>query len=123
MRDVLFLAGTDDVGEGAPDLTAALAGRPADAVCLLVAHDPEAHSSVPSDVGPTLCGHTHGGQVNVQGIGPIVEPSNDTQHLLRGCSRQSALGHVPRGLGVSLGPLRLNCPPELTLLDLTPAAG
>ncbi len=120
VRDDLFLAGLDDVGEGDPDLTATLAGCPAGAACLLVAHNPEALTSVPPEVGLTLSGHTHGGQINVPGIGPLVKASHYTQRLLRGWSRQPALGYVSRGLGVSLLPLRLNCPPELTVLELTP---
>jgi uncharacterized protein len=123
VRDDLFLAGLDDVGEGQPDLAAALRGRPPGAASLLVAHNPEALSSVPADVGLTLCGHTHGGQINVPGVGPLVKASDYTQRLLRGWSRQPALGYVSRGLGVSFVPLRLNCPPELTVLDLTPTHG
>ncbi len=121
VRQDLFLAGLDDVGEGEPDLAAALAGRPAGTACLLVAHNPEALSYVPPEVGLTLSGHTHGGQINVPGIGPLIKASHYTQRLLRGWSRQPALGYVSRGLGVSLLPLRLNCPPELTVLELTPA--
>jgi len=60
LRDDLYLAGLDDWSRGAPDLAAALAGRPADAGCLVVSHDPEALSEVPPDVELTLCGHTHG---------------------------------------------------------------
>jgi hypothetical protein len=61
VRDDLYLAGIDDVGEGAPDLPAALARRPQGAARVLVAHNPEALSSVPPDVELTPCGHTHGG--------------------------------------------------------------
>jgi uncharacterized protein len=104
-------------------MAATLSGRPEGAACLLVAHNPEALTTVPPDVDLTLCGHTHGGQVNVPGIGPLVKASHYTQRLLRGWSQQRALGYVSRGLGVSLLPLRLNCPPELTVLELAPAAG
>jgi uncharacterized protein len=123
VRDDLFLAGLDDVGEGEPDMAAALEGRPEGAACLLAAHNPEVLSVVPPVVGLTLCGHTHGGQVNLPGIGPLVKASHYTQRLVRGWSRQRALGYVSRGLGVSLLPIRLNCPPELTVLELAPADG
>lgn len=123
VRDDLFLAGLDDVGEGEPDLEAALAGRPEGAACLLSAHNPEVLSDVPPEVGLTICGHTHGGQINLPGIGPLVKASHYTQRLVRGWSRQPARGYVSRGLGVSLLPLRLNCPPELTVLELSPADG
>ncbi|MFO7695079.1 MAG: metallophosphoesterase [Vicinamibacterales bacterium] len=123
LRDDLFLAAIDDVGEGEPDMAAALAERPAGAACVLVAHNPEALSTVPPEVDLTLCGHTHGGQINVPGIGPLVKASDYTQRLLRGWSRQGGLGYVSRGLGVSSLPLRLNCPPELTVLELMPADG
>jgi uncharacterized protein len=120
VRHDLFIAGIDDWGEGMPDVAAALRERPDAAACLLVSHDPRALSEIPPEVELTLCGHTHGGQVHVPGVGAIVKASRYAQRFARGWTRRSGLGYVSRGLGVGVVPFRLNCPPELTILDLTP---
>jgi uncharacterized protein len=120
VRDDLYLAGLDDGSRGEPDLAAALAGRPPGAACVLVAHDPAILSEVPPEVDLTLCGHTHGGQIRLPGIGAVVKASRFAQRFTRGWTHQRALGYVSRGLGVGIVPLRLNCPAELTLLELLP---
>ncbi len=120
VRDDLHLAGLDDWSQGAPDVDDALRERPDAGACLLVSHDPDSLSAIPPDVDLTLCGHTHGGQIHVPGLGALVKASPYAQRFVRGWTRQRALGYVSRGLGVGVVPFRLNCPPELTLLELTP---
>ena len=122
LRDDLYLAGLDDVIEGRPDLAAALAGRPPGAACLLVSHNPDVLPSLGDSVELTLSGHTHGGQVVLPGIGPLVTRSRHGRRFVAGWVRAPALGYVSRGLGVTLAPVRLFCPPELTLATLTPAS-
>ena len=121
VRDDLYLAGLDDWREGRPDLTATLAGRPAGVPCLLLSHNPDALPRVPEDVDLTLCGHTHGGQVRLPFVGPIVTSSRYGRRFAAGWVRGPALGYVSRGLGVSQLPVRVMCPPELTDLTLSPA--
>ena len=119
-RDDLFVAGLDDFRSGRPDVPATLRGRPADAACLLVSHNPDALPRVPVDVDLTLCGHTHGGQIRLPGVGAIVTSSRYGRRFVAGWVDGPALGYVSRGLGFSLIPLRVDCPAELTILDLTP---
>jgi uncharacterized protein len=121
VRDDLFVAGIDDYDVGEPDVEAALAARPGGAACLLVSHNPDALFMVPEDVDLTLCGHTHGGQVLIPGVGALVKSSGYAQLFARGWTRAPALAYVSRGLGVGLVPMRLNCPPELTIVELLPA--
>jgi predicted MPP superfamily phosphohydrolase len=65
-----------------------------------------------------LTGHTHGGQIRVPGIGPIICPSRYGVWYASGLfDRPPTLMHVSRGLS-GVHPLRFNCPPELTLLEL-----
>lgn len=120
VRDDLFLAGIDDPSRGTPDAAEAVRERPPGSACLLVAHNPDALEHVPESVDLTLCGHTHGGQIQVPGLGRLVKSSRYAQRFARGWVRRGALGYVSRGLGVGVVPLRLNCPPELTVLDLRP---
>ena len=120
VRDDLFVAGLDDYRTGRPDIPAALRERPADRACLLVSHNPDALPHVPVDVDLTLCGHTHGGQIRIPGIGAIVTSSRYGRRFVEGWVDGPALGYVSRGLGFSLIPLRVDCPAELTILDVTP---
>jgi predicted MPP superfamily phosphohydrolase len=64
-----------------------------------------------------LCGHTHGGQVvfpyNYEILGKKVK-------YLRGFFyEKNSIMYVNRGLGTSILPIRLNCPPEVTIFTLT----
>ncbi len=122
VRDDLFLAGLDDYLRGEPRLDQALAQRPGGSPCLLMSHNPDVLPGVPPDVDLTICGHTHGGQVVLPFIGPLVTSSDYGSRFAAGHVESPVSGYVGRGLGVAHLPVRVNCPPELTLLTLTPAA-
>ena len=72
-----------------------------------------------------LAGHTHAGQVRVPGVGALVTNSELPSALAGGLHR---IGpgwlHVSPGLGTSkFAPIRFNCRPEVTLLQIEgPAA-
>lgn len=119
----VHVAGIDDVLTGRPDLEAALASRPDDRPTLLLSHNPDVLPQVPRDVDLTLSGHTHGGQVVAPIFGPLITGSRYGQRYASGWVAAPALGYVSRGLGVTAAPLRLNCPAELTRVDLVPSEG
>jgi predicted MPP superfamily phosphohydrolase len=122
VRDDLHVAGLDDYRNGRPDLGAALRDRPEVGATLLLSHNPDALPEVPIDVGLTLSGHTHGGQVVLPGVGALYTSSQYGDRFLAGWVEGPARGYVSRGLGVSSLPVRINCPAELTILDLMPAS-
>jgi len=65
-----------------------------------------------------LAGHMHGGQICFPVIGPIVAPSRYGVTYSAGCFRQAGTTmHVSRGAG-GLAPLRWNCRPEITQLEI-----
>lgn len=67
-----------------------------------------------------LAGHTHGGQVRLPGIGPIVAPSRHGSRFASGVFRlPPTIMHVSRGLA-GTQPLRFRCPPEISLLTIVP---
>jgi predicted MPP superfamily phosphohydrolase len=72
-----------------------------------------------------LAGHTHGGQVRVPWLGPLVVNCDLPLSQARGLSRHG-VGlwlHVSAGLGHSrFAPLRFACRPEATMLDVVSAA-
>ena len=73
-----------------------------------------------------LAGHTHGGQVCLPGFGALVTNCDLDPGRVQGLSRHRAGGrtswlHVSAGVGTSpYAPVRFACPPEATLLTLTP---
>ena len=76
-----------------------------------------------------LCGHTHGGQLRVPGVGALVTNCGLDRARVRWVSRWTQPSperpngtwlHVSAGLGTSpYAPVRFACPPEATLLTLT----
>jgi predicted MPP superfamily phosphohydrolase len=71
-----------------------------------------------------LSGHTHGGQLRVPGVGALVTNCGLDRRQARGLTRWPGGGwlHVSAGLGTSpYAPVRFACPPEATLLTLTPS--
>ena len=65
-----------------------------------------------------LAGHTHGGQVRLPIIGPILAPSRLGTRFASGTFyREPTLMHVSRGVA-GTRPLRLNCQPEIARLVL-----
>jgi hypothetical protein len=109
------------VADGIPGLLARVPhGEPA----ILLAHHPIVFpAAAAAGIRLVLAGHTHGGQLAVPGL-----PRLNAARLLitrydRGCfTRDGALMHVSRGLGVSGQRVRVGVPREITVVTLVPAA-
>ena len=101
--------------KGADDLAGTLKKVRDDAPVIMLAHEPYAFARMPDRVSLTLSGHTHGGQIVIPGVGPIVTPSRryNYGHIVEGQRHLIVSG----GLGESGLPARLGVPPEL--LDIT----
>jgi len=54
-------------------------------------------------------------------VGPLITSSAYGRRFAQGWVHGPARGYVTRGLGVTLIPVRVACPAELTVMDLTPA--
>ena len=86
---------------------------------VLISHSPDQHSFA-GRFGYDLmvAGHTHGGQVVLPLIGPVYSPSLFGVSFVSGLFRMGTLTvHVTRGIGAK-DPLRWNCCPELTCLEV-----
>ncbi|NJP07106.1 MAG: metallophosphoesterase [Chloroflexaceae bacterium] len=113
----LWIAGIDDMCYGQPDLEAAVVGIPEAAFTLLLAHAPDiAPQSAEYRVDLQLSGHTHGGQVDIPLIGPLTLPYHGLAYARGWFAIDQMQLYVSRGLGGL--PMRLNCPPEATILTL-----
>ncbi len=115
----LYLAGLQDIYL-APDLSQTLAGVPAGAPVLLMAHEPVLADLAVKDTRIFLqvSGHTHGGQIRLWGAHPIALPRYGEKYDAGSFQFGALQLHVNRGVGVVRPPLRLFCRPEITLYTL-----
>lgn len=116
------LLGIDDYWEPSSSLSGAYRGLDEKNIKILLSHNPDINEEIEASglrIDLVLSGHTHGGQVVVPFVGQPVMPSKFGQKyragLVRDGSRQT---YVSRGIGHLLFPIRINCPPEVTLLRL-----
>jgi predicted MPP superfamily phosphohydrolase len=118
----LWLAGVDDVLEGKPDLDLTLKGIPPAEPVILMAHEPDwADHVARSSVDLQLSGHSHGGQVRLPLLGAPWVPVLARKYPW-GLRRIGPLTlYTNAGIGTILVPVRLNCPPEVTLITLRAA--
>jgi predicted MPP superfamily phosphohydrolase len=95
--------------------------RGATGLTVLLAHDPRRLSEAAALRIPlVLSGHTHGGQVVLPIAGAIAAQKFP---VVSGIGRRAQTTmFVSRGLGTVYVPVRINCPPEVALLTLQPAA-
>ena len=117
----LTILGLDDPVEGRPDPMAALAGVGARDVAVWVLHGPGYVDELPKSVAPRpalfLAGHTHGGQIRLPGITPVLPVGSG--RFVAGWYRDTVAPlYVSRGIGTVFVPARLFCPPELPVFSL-----
>lgn len=115
----LWLLGLDDVWFGTGHLPTALAGVPQDACKIVLIHEPDfADRSARYGIDLQLSGHSHGGQVRIPGIGPLILPDWGRKYPM-GLQRAGETWiYTTRGVGLVSPAIRFNCPPEITLLTL-----
>jgi uncharacterized protein len=114
-----WLAGVDDHMVGKTDLAAALKGSFPDEMKLLLAHNPIIfRKAVRSGVDLTLSGHTHGGQVRVRERQKRLIRRKLSNGLHQ---RGDSQIYITRGIGTVVLPVRYQCPPEITMLELRSA--
>ena len=66
-----------------------------------------------------LCGHTHGGQICLKENMPILSHQFEGKEFNNGLWQIDKMnGYTSRGAGVSGMPVRVNCPAEVTVIEL-----
>lgn len=97
---------------------------PPGAFRIVLHHSPEAADGLHAGQADlVLCGHTHGGQIRVPGLGPLLPAWRSPSDLAPGENRRAGMMLiVNRGMGMSGGPLpraRLFSRPEIRLIEIS----
>lgn len=115
-----WIAGVDDHMVGKTDVPAALKGSFPDEMKLLLAHNPIIfREAARHGVDLTLSGHTHGGQIKLRDDEKRILPRRRSKAGLH--KRRNSQIYITRGIGTVVVPMRYQCPPEISLLELRTA--
>jgi predicted MPP superfamily phosphohydrolase len=116
----LHIAGIDDVYEDHDDLDAVLAALPQDGGAILLAHEPDFadRSAATGRFDLQISGHSHGGQVALPLIGPLVLPYLGQKYPSGLYKVGDMYQYTNRGIGMTPPTVRFNCRPEITVFTL-----
>ncbi|WP_165981048.1 metallophosphoesterase [Macrococcus lamae] len=120
----IYLCGTDDILNSNGNVMQALKNRDEERhLTIMMVHEPDYADYVKRfKVDLQLSGHTHGGQIRVPFLGAPILPKLGKKYV-RGLyqitnNNHRMLLHVSPGLGTTRLPIRLFCPPEITMIEL-----
>ncbi|MEO8606899.1 MAG: metallophosphoesterase [Chloroflexota bacterium] len=120
---VLHLAGVDDYWERKDRMDDVLALLPENGAAILLAHEPD-YADISVATGRfdlQISGHSHGGQVILPFIGPLVVPQYSKKYPLGRYQVGNMIQYTNRGVGTINPAVRFNCRPEITVFTLRAA--
>jgi len=119
----LTVVGLDDMKLGAPDVEKAFSGVAGGGNrALVLMHCPATVEMLGERrVALALAGHSHGGQVRLPLIGALLLPRHTRPYVMGMFETPNGPLYVNAGIGASSLPLRLFCPPEITLFEFREA--
>ena len=124
-NESLYLAAVDSLWANQDNVDAALEGIPEGSPRVALMHNPDSFELFPANAAPlAMAGHTHGGQMRIPNS-PQWSWLRFTQKdkvyadgWARGYGEPGNNLYVNVGIGMSIVPLRIFCPPEMTLFTL-----
>ena len=119
----IHILGVDDFWSRGCSLDDAYKGLNGNSVKILLSHNPDINKKIDEkkrDIDLVLSGHTHGGQMPMPfRKGDALVPSIYGQKYREGKVHDGKrVTYVTRGVGHLLVPVRLNSPPEVTIITL-----
>jgi predicted MPP superfamily phosphohydrolase len=115
----VWLAGLADLATGDTNIGRALEDVPDGASVLVLTHQPDVFPEIPDRVALTLAGHTHGGQVRLPFVGPVIVPSQYGARFAAGhIVEEGRHLFVSTGVGTSIIPVRMFVVPQIDVLHL-----
>ncbi len=124
-NEILYLVGVGSLWANRDNVQQALENVPDNSPRIVMMHNPDSFELLPPKSAPlTVAGHTHGGQVRVPNTPQwswlrFVEPDQVyADGWAKGYGKPGNKLYVNPGIGMSIAPIRLFCPPELTFFNL-----
>ena len=125
----LYLVGVGSLWANRDNVDKALSEVPDSSPRIVMMHNPDTFEQFPVNTAPlSVAGHTHGGQVRVPNT-PQWSWLRFTQKdkvyadgWAKGFGEPGNQLYVNPGIGMSMAPIRLFCPPELTFFTLQSGA-
>ena len=124
-NETLYLVGVGSLWANRDKVQQALSNIPDSSPRIAMMHNPDSFEQFPPNSAPfAIAGHTHGGQVRIPNTPQwswlsFTQP--DKVHAdgwSKGYGQPGNQLYVNPGIGMSIAPIRLFCPPELTLFTL-----
>lgn len=124
-NEPLYLVGVDSLWANRDNVDLALSDLPANSPRITMMHNPDTFEQFPASSAPlAVAGHTHGGQVRLPGTPTwswLALTQKDEVKADGWAQNYGASGnqlYVNVGIGMSIAPIRLFCPPEFTIFTL-----
>lgn len=120
----IYIVGVEDMTTRNINLGKALKNVSSPAI--LITHSPDlfplitkpSNQRLTGKVNLVLAGHTHGGQVVLPLIGPVIVPSAFDKKYVYGMIEENGKKmFVTRGIGTSILPIRFNCIPQIVVIN------
>ncbi|MFB9762101.1 metallophosphoesterase [Ectobacillus funiculus] len=115
----IAILGIDDMMLGNPKLEQTLRLARQELYTIVLVHEPDAASVIAQyPVNLQLSGHSHGGQVQLPIIGPVITPPLAKKYIEGFYTVSNLTVYVNRGLGMTRVPFRFFAQPEITVFTL-----
>ncbi len=123
--EALTIVGLGDLTDGVIDHIRAFRDVENESPTIVLAHNPDTAelNSLTHDDAPRIdlmcSGHTHGGQVRIPLMGTPMVPSMYGSKYAGGLVQGPAFPvHISRGIGMSMLPVRVGVPPEISVITI-----
>jgi hypothetical protein len=116
----LHIAGVDSLAMKKNQLNKVLQKLPSSGPAILLAHEPDFAdiSAETKRFSLQLSGHSHGGQFVIPKLGIPFRGESFRKYPLGRYQVGEMVQYTNRGLGTNAFWIRINCPPEITVIDL-----
>ena len=116
----LHICGVDDIWEGTVHMDRIVAQLTDDSAAILMAHEPDFAdtSAATGKFDLQVSGHSHGGQIVLPFFGPPILPHLGWKYPGGLYQIGEMYQYTNRGVGTVRIPVRINCPPEITVFQL-----
>lgn len=110
--------GLDSANLGMPSPSETMSQVEPDAPAIVLWHEPDVVELLPAGADLMISGHSHGGQFRTPWGWAPMKTKNGVKYLDGFYPNAPTPLYVSRGIGTTGPPSRLNCPPEVSVLEV-----